>query len=228
VKDIIDYCYSRKKQLIIGYDAHAHHTLWGSTGDNPRGESLMEYLVSSNLNILNHGNKPTFVVSNRLEVIDLTLGTKEIVNLVTNWHVSDETSLSDHRYICFQIANILINQVSYRNSRKTNWESYKDDLKGNLETLRRNMCTINDIDGSVDQLQMAIISSYYRNCPAKTTRPPGTAPWWNKKLSGLRAKTRKLFNIAKRTGQCVTALLSCTVILGIFVKFVDLRNSKTY
>jgi hypothetical protein len=25
--------------------------------------------------------------------------------------------------------------------------------------------------------------------------------WWNKKLSGLRAKTRKLFNIAKRTGQ---------------------------
>jgi hypothetical protein len=26
-------------------------------------------------------------------------------------------------------------------------------------------------------------------------------PWWNKKLSGLKAKTRKLFNIAKRTGQ---------------------------
>jgi hypothetical protein len=27
------------------------------------------------------------------------------------------------------------------------------------------------------------------------------APWCNKKLIGLRAKTRKLFNIAKRTGQ---------------------------
>jgi hypothetical protein len=26
-------------------------------------------------------------------------------------------------------------------------------------------------------------------------------PWWNKKLTGLRAKTRKLFNIAKITGQ---------------------------
>jgi hypothetical protein len=26
-------------------------------------------------------------------------------------------------------------------------------------------------------------------------------PWWNKELSGLRAKTRKLFNTAKRTGQ---------------------------
>jgi hypothetical protein len=26
-------------------------------------------------------------------------------------------------------------------------------------------------------------------------------PWWNEKLSGLRAKTRRPFNIAKRTGQ---------------------------
>jgi hypothetical protein len=82
-----------------------------------------------------------------------------------------------------------------------NTPQYKDDLKGNLKTLQRKMRTIKDIDVSVDQLQRAIISSYYRNCPAKTTRPPGTAPWWNKKLSGLRAIVRKQFNVAKRTGQ---------------------------
>ncbi|PNF42332.1 hypothetical protein B7P43_G04928 [Cryptotermes secundus] len=57
---------------------------------------LMEFLVSSNLNILNHGNEPTFVVCNRKEVIDLTLGTNNIGNLVSNWHVSDEPSVSDH------------------------------------------------------------------------------------------------------------------------------------
>jgi hypothetical protein len=150
VKDITDYCYSRKKQLIIGCDANAHHTLWGSTGINLRGESRMEYLVSSNRNILNHSNEPTFVVSNRKEVIDLTLGTNKIANLVCNWHVSDETSLSDHRYICFQVGNISINQVTYRNPRRTNWESHKDDLKVNLKTLPRKMRTIKDIDGSVD------------------------------------------------------------------------------
>jgi hypothetical protein len=27
VRDIINYCHSRKKQLIFGYDANAHHTL---------------------------------------------------------------------------------------------------------------------------------------------------------------------------------------------------------
>jgi hypothetical protein len=44
----------------------------------------MEYLVSSNLNILNQGNEPTFVVRNRKEVIGLTLGTNKIGNLVSN------------------------------------------------------------------------------------------------------------------------------------------------
>ena len=35
----------------------------------------MEYLVSTNFNILNRGNKPTFVIINRKDVIDMTLGT---------------------------------------------------------------------------------------------------------------------------------------------------------
>jgi hypothetical protein len=58
----MDYCHSRKKQLIIGCDASAHHTLWGSTGRNPRGKSLMEFLVRSKLNIINRGNESIFVV----------------------------------------------------------------------------------------------------------------------------------------------------------------------
>jgi hypothetical protein len=201
MRDITDYCHSRKKQLITGCDPNAHHTLWGSTGSNPRGESLMDFLVSSDLNILNHRNEPNFVVCNRREVIDLTLWTNKIVNLVSNWHISDEPSLSDYRYICFQIDNISINQVTFRNPKKTNWESYKDDLKVNLETVSRRTRMITDTDRSVDQLQRAIISSYYQNCPVKTTHSSGTTPWWNKKLSGLRAKTRKLFNTPQRSGQ---------------------------
>jgi hypothetical protein len=70
--------------VFIGCDANTHHTLWGSTGSNPIGESLREFLVSSNLNILNHGNEPTFVVFNGKEVTDLTLGTNKIGNLVSN------------------------------------------------------------------------------------------------------------------------------------------------
>jgi hypothetical protein len=201
VRDVIEHCQSRKKQLIVGFDANAHHILWGSTGTNPRGNSLMEFLVSLNLNILNRGKEPAFVVHNRKEVVDLTLGTNKIGDLVSNWHVSDEPSLSDHRYICFQIGNITTNYVTFRNPKRTKWESYKDGLKGNLEIISHKIRMMKDIDRSVDQLQRAINLSYYQNCPVKTTRSPRMVPWWNKKLIGLRAKTRELFNIAKRTGQ---------------------------
>jgi hypothetical protein len=101
------------KQFIIQCDANEHNIFWGSTGRNPRG-----FLVISNLNILNHGNEPSFVVCNRKEVIDLILGTNKMVNLVSNWQVSDEPPISDHRYTCFQIGNISINQVTFRNPRR--------------------------------------------------------------------------------------------------------------
>jgi splicing factor 45 len=41
VKDIIDYCYSRKKQLIIGCDANAHHILWGALASIPEEKALL-------------------------------------------------------------------------------------------------------------------------------------------------------------------------------------------
>jgi hypothetical protein len=147
----------QEKQLIIGCDANAHHILWGRTGTNPSGESFMRYLASLNLNILNQGNEPTFVIHNRKEVIDFVLGTNKIGNLVHNWHVSDEPSLSDHRYICFEIGNIDI--TSYFQGSQENQLGYKDNLKVNLETMLRNICMIRDIDLAVDQLQWAIILS---------------------------------------------------------------------
>jgi hypothetical protein len=92
----------------------------------------MEFLLSLNLNILNHGTEPTFVVRSRKEIINLRLGTNKIADLVSNWHVSDEPFLSDYRCICFQIGNI-----TFRVPRNTNWASYKDNLKLNLRFISR-------------------------------------------------------------------------------------------
>ena len=64
----------------------------------------MEQLVSTNLYILN--KEPTFVISNRKETRDLTLRTAKTGDLVTNWHVSDEISLLDHRYSKLVTSNL--------------------------------------------------------------------------------------------------------------------------
>ena len=67
------------------------------------GRALLKYLVTADLDILNKGAKPTFIVTNRQEVIDITLATNSIASNVIEWRVSDEESLSEHRYIKFQI-----------------------------------------------------------------------------------------------------------------------------
>ncbi|MEZ4720253.1 MAG: endonuclease/exonuclease/phosphatase family protein, partial [Flavobacteriales bacterium] len=101
--DIVEYCKVRKLPLIVGCDANSHHTVWGSTDINKRGEHLLEYLLTENLDILNAGTEPTFVNRVREEVIDITVCSSSIRDMLTKWCVLDEESFSDHRYIAFDL-----------------------------------------------------------------------------------------------------------------------------
>ncbi|XP_039951545.1 uncharacterized protein LOC120768855 [Bactrocera tryoni] len=97
VERLVEHCRLHKLPLIIGCDANAHHTEWGSTDCNVRGESLLEYVVGSNLAIENVGCEPTFIAISRREVLDITLSNEPATGLVSQWIVSTELSLSDHR-----------------------------------------------------------------------------------------------------------------------------------
>ena len=88
----------------------------------------MECLDSTYLNILNKGTQPTFVISNRKEATDLTLGTDKTGDLVANGHESDAISLSDHKYIVFQVGDPEVTRPTYHKPKRTNWESYQEDL----------------------------------------------------------------------------------------------------
>jgi hypothetical protein len=96
---LVIWCSAEGTHLIIGCDAKSHHTSWGSTNINNRGESLFNYIMANGLDIKNKGNRLTFVICNRQEVIDITIATFYTVTFIKNWHVSEEVSCSDHRYI---------------------------------------------------------------------------------------------------------------------------------
>ncbi|XP_047999786.1 uncharacterized protein LOC125236912 [Leguminivora glycinivorella] len=82
LRDLVDYGSRANTDLIIGCDANAHHVIWGSSDVNKRGEKVLEFLVSSSLQLLNKGNEPTFVNARRGEVIDITLASN---NAMTEW-----------------------------------------------------------------------------------------------------------------------------------------------
>jgi hypothetical protein len=127
LEELVRYC-EEHLHLIVGCDSNAHHTAWGSTDCNCRGEALVEFLDASGLEILNRGNEPTFCIGYRSEVIDSTLGSLGLLDNIQKWEVSLEPCLSDHRHILFTLRGSLPALLS-RNPRGTKWESYREKLR---------------------------------------------------------------------------------------------------
>jgi len=52
-EELVRYCDGENLCLVMGCDSTSHHIVWGSSNFNDRGEALVEFLDSSNLEILN-------------------------------------------------------------------------------------------------------------------------------------------------------------------------------
>jgi len=68
LEELERYSENENLYLVVGCDSNAHHSVWGSTNCNSRGKALVEFINSSNLEILNQENEPTFCSGGKLEV----------------------------------------------------------------------------------------------------------------------------------------------------------------
>jgi hypothetical protein len=50
--------------------------------------------MANSLDVINRGNRPTFVTYNRQEVIDIKIDTLYAGNFVKDWHVTEEVALT--------------------------------------------------------------------------------------------------------------------------------------
>ncbi|XP_050314964.1 uncharacterized protein LOC126749336 [Anthonomus grandis grandis] len=201
VQELIQYCSRLRLPLLLGCDANAHHITWGSTDINFRGECLLEYLTTTDLEVLNVGTTPTFVTKSRSEVLDITLVSSSLRDHIKDWRVSAEPSLCDHRIIEFKLDSIKYNRPERRVPGKTDWELYNTNLENNLNYLSLNGKPHHlDLEQDSQAVTRAINEAFDSSCPVTSERPVKDAPWWNTHLSKLRSKVRHLFNTAKRDG----------------------------
>lgn len=199
--DLEEYLAKSGLEAVICVDSNAHHNLWGSEDNNRRGESLVDFLyIKNNLDIVNEGNTPTFVCLRGSSIIDLTLATSVAKSRIVGWRVSDEQTLADHRYIKFIYGTEKPEPVFYRDPKRTDWGSYKEDLEIRLGNLR-SAANEDDLDAVVDWLQQTIIGSFEANCQVRERRPQRQVAWWNAELLSQRRKLNKIFNRAKKTGE---------------------------
>ena len=154
--------------------------------------------MANRLDIMNRGNRPTFLTSNRQEVIDITIGTLYAGNLTKDWHVIEEVSCSDHRYIQFTVMGIDHSVERYRNPRRTDWESFRTDLLSCLCGMTDKINKFTDLEIAANQLQEAIAFAYNENCPLTVMGYTRNTSWWNQDLAVKRRKVCRLFNAAKK------------------------------
>ncbi|KAL6421236.1 hypothetical protein ACFW04_013656 [Cataglyphis niger] len=150
--------------LIVGCDANAHHIIWDSINVNDRGK-VLEYLAATDLEILNRG-------------VDFALCSRNLVPGIVGWHVSFKISLSDQEII-FRFANVRPEAIYRRNSRRTDWDSFREDLSTGLCDFSKKHRTDAEVELCMDHLQRALMGSFEKNCPARAVRS-------NKKVSGIR------------------------------------------
>ena len=103
-----------EKACRSSLDVILMYTLYGGTQIPIQGENIYWNIWQvQKINILNKVKESTFVINNRKEAIAIILVTDMIGNFPSNWHVSDVTSLLDHRYTLFQVDDLEIIKVTY-------------------------------------------------------------------------------------------------------------------
>ncbi len=193
---------NRNRHLTIESDVNSHHTAWGSSDVDNRGECLLNIIAESNLNLkFNQGRKPTFRqrrgLGVREEVLDITLASCYAATKIFNWRVLDEPSASDHNYISFKVRSQNIAKT-YRNPRRTDWGKFHTELQSSLSPA--DLLHGQGIDMMASSMKDAIIESYHKACPEVHSSSRKQACWWSPRLETRRRNLRRMYNVSKRTG----------------------------
>ena len=91
----------------------------------------MSFIISNNLAIVNWGDEPTFLTSNRKQVLDINLVSSDFSNNLRDCFESHECSLSDYRYITFTIdtKEPPSGMTFPVNRRSSNWTIFGEKLR---------------------------------------------------------------------------------------------------
>lgn len=169
-----------RESAIVAGDYNAKSPQWGMPTADRRGDVVTEWMSTNNLVLLNQVGKPTFERRGYTSTLDLTISTEDIEPRLTKWEVSEKESMSDHRFIIFNISQTVIKPPE---TSKTGWQVSKLDR----EKVTAALSDVEDMENSVSEFSSILQQICNRSMPIKTRRP-GKRPvyWWNHEISTLR------------------------------------------
>ena len=198
---LVEFSKTKNIPLIMGADSNGHHTLWNSFKQNDRRGILLAQLIERlNLTVANKGKKPTFLNSRgHKSIIDITMSNKKGDNLISNWRVSSDTSLSDHKMIVFNV-DLGNKWESYeRRFKDMDTEKYKTAVGKLLASkpirARTGKYKRSNIDESVKYINKVLNNALDETCPMIKITHKSKVPW-TRDLNKLKIKAKQTKNSA--------------------------------
>lgn len=181
--------------LILG-DFNAKSPAWGSPVTNARGEELEEWTALMGLVVVNRGSVQTCIRQNGGSIVDITLSCPSVARRITGWRVLEEVeTLSDHRYIRFEITTSLTNQTNntnevYRNSSKWAITHLDKDLAIEAAIVQSWLSSSTEpinIEEETISLGQSLTEICNASMPRVATRPAKRQVfWWSEEIAELR------------------------------------------
>lgn len=196
-----------KKDTIITGDFNASAMEWGMPRNNQRGVIMCDWIATHNLTLTNKGTEATFLRGNASSIIDLTLTRGKIGMRTTGWKVLDMETLSDHRYIFFEV------------SENTKDAKKRKQIEGwDLRRLNETKLTqaVEKITGPITTPNQ-ILDTITRVCNAsmplrKYTQHRRPVYWWTQDIAELRKKCLALRRKITRNNRRQSADITMDVV----------------
>lgn len=209
LEDIVRKARTSQTPILVAGDFNARSAAWGDWCQNLRGTILTDFLDSFGLQVINAGNKPTFVGIGRGSIVDVTLSTESLARDITNWRVRDDLdSMSDHNYVSYEILNRRMRRAIQSNGPR-GWITSKginaDALTTGLllaEWIGASSADTAPIDA--EELARVVEEKITKACnfalESKSRSPPGKQPvfWWTDEIQELRRQCIKSKRVKTR------------------------------
>jgi Reverse transcriptase (RNA-dependent DNA polymerase). len=171
------------EKLILG-DFNVKSPLWGSPVWDVRGKYWCEWVAAMNLIVINDGKIPTWTRGNSESFIDITCATEQLAGRVLEWEVLMAETLSDHRFITFDILTRTRKDTGKeRQISLMNPTRYKERLMYRMNELGQGNLTIDSLSGAI---KTAYKASLVRRGRGKVALLPY---WWNVEIENARKES---------------------------------------
>lgn len=193
--EIMEDVLGRRREVVITGDFNAKSPVWGSPAIDERGERIGEWMSTLNLIALNDGS-PTFERRTSVSHIDLTIASSKVGGKITKWEVLDVESLSDHKYITFEIKGQEVRKVTERRTIFFDTNIYTREITSAKDRIR---------EEKTPKRIIKIIKTAQKAATTQNKNKVKMFPyWWNSDITNKRNETniyrRELVRIRKKQG----------------------------